>query len=111
MFIYFECFVYTQVKNIKIWLSLRAYLKKRGPQRSVEVIVGSVFGLMVAFLAAMCVQVMRLLFKSSINRSKSAVFVLAFITNDSSQQIVSIFLSMCLDLSNINAISGHLPVL
>ncbi|KAF6025332.1 PHTF1 [Bugula neritina] len=47
-----------KVKNIKIWLSLRAYLKKRGPQRSVEVIVGSVFGLMVVFLAAMCVQLL-----------------------------------------------------
>ncbi|XP_067937841.1 protein PHTF2-like [Watersipora subatra] len=47
-----------KVKNIKIWLSLRAYLKKRGPQRSVEVIVGSVFGLFVVFLATMCVQLL-----------------------------------------------------
>lgn len=54
--LYHVCF-YSQVKNIKTWLSLRAYLKKRGPQRSVEVIVGAIFMLMVVFLAIMCIQV------------------------------------------------------
>mgnify|MGYP001797305857 CR=1 FL=1 len=52
----FNFFIH-QVKNIKIWLSLRAYLKKRGPQRSVEVIVGAVFMLLIVFLGCMCVQV------------------------------------------------------
>ncbi|XP_035826994.1 putative homeodomain transcription factor [Aplysia californica] len=32
-----------KVRNIKIWLSLRSYLKRRGPQRSVDVIVSACF--------------------------------------------------------------------
>ncbi|XP_033216559.1 putative homeodomain transcription factor [Belonocnema kinseyi] len=32
-----------KVRNIKTWLSIRSYLKRRGPQRSVDVIVSSVF--------------------------------------------------------------------
>uniref|UniRef100_H3DMG0 Putative homeodomain transcription factor 2 n=1 Tax=Tetraodon nigroviridis TaxID=99883 RepID=H3DMG0_TETNG len=32
-----------KVQNIKMWLSLRSYLKRRGPQRSVDVIVSSAF--------------------------------------------------------------------
>ncbi|XP_046834325.1 protein phtf-like isoform X3 [Vespa crabro] len=32
-----------KVRNIKTWLSVRSYLKRRGPQRSVDVIVSSVF--------------------------------------------------------------------
>ncbi|XP_014218418.1 putative homeodomain transcription factor isoform X2 [Copidosoma floridanum] len=30
-----------KVRNIKIWLSVRSYLKRRGPQRSVDIIVSS----------------------------------------------------------------------
>ncbi|CAL1542261.1 unnamed protein product [Lymnaea stagnalis] len=37
-----------KVRNIKIWLSLRSYLKRRGPQRSVDVIVSA------CFLCAIC---------------------------------------------------------
>ncbi|CAG5117110.1 unnamed protein product, partial [Candidula unifasciata] len=37
-----------KVRNIKIWLSLRSYLKRRGPQRSVDVIVSA------CFLCAVC---------------------------------------------------------
>ncbi|KAL0102360.1 hypothetical protein PUN28_018704 [Cardiocondyla obscurior] len=32
-----------KVRNIKTWLSVRSYLKRRGPQRSVDVIVSAVF--------------------------------------------------------------------
>lgn len=32
-----------KVRNIKTWLSVRSYLKKRGPQRSVDMIVSSAF--------------------------------------------------------------------
>lgn len=32
-----------KVRNIKLWLSVRSYLKRRGPQRSVHVIVSAVF--------------------------------------------------------------------
>nr|XP_012150394.1 PREDICTED: putative homeodomain transcription factor isoform X2 [Megachile rotundata] len=32
-----------KVRNIKLWLSVRSYLKRRGPQRSVDVIVSAVF--------------------------------------------------------------------
>lgn len=32
-----------KVRNIKTWLSVRSYLKKRGPQRSVDVIISSAF--------------------------------------------------------------------
>lgn len=32
-----------KVRNIKSWLSVRSYLKRRGPQRSVDVIVSAVF--------------------------------------------------------------------
>lgn len=38
-----------KVRNIKIWLSLRSYLKRRGPQRSVDVIVSA------CFMSAVCV--------------------------------------------------------
>ncbi|XP_006618551.1 putative homeodomain transcription factor isoform X2 [Apis dorsata] len=32
-----------KVRNIKLWLSVRSYLKRRGPQRSVDVIISAVF--------------------------------------------------------------------
>ncbi|XP_076231356.1 putative homeodomain transcription factor isoform X2 [Calliopsis andreniformis] len=32
-----------KVRNIKLWLSVRSYLKRRGPQRSVDVIVSAAF--------------------------------------------------------------------
>ncbi|XP_011863531.1 PREDICTED: putative homeodomain transcription factor isoform X1 [Vollenhovia emeryi] len=32
-----------KVRNIKTWLSVRSYLKRRGPQRSVDIIVSAVF--------------------------------------------------------------------
>ncbi|XP_064597499.1 LOW QUALITY PROTEIN: protein PHTF2-like [Liolophura sinensis] len=48
-----------KVRNIKMWLSLRSYLKKRGPQRSVDVIVSSAFMLSIIHLAMMCIQLLK----------------------------------------------------
>ncbi|ELU06136.1 hypothetical protein CAPTEDRAFT_227509 [Capitella teleta] len=46
-----------KVRNIKIWLSLRSYLKKCGPQRSVDSIVSAAFMLAVLLVSIMCIQV------------------------------------------------------
>ncbi|MGH0147270.1 UNVERIFIED_CONTAM: hypothetical protein FKN15_047244 [Acipenser sinensis] len=46
-----------KVKNIQIWLSLRSYLKRRGPQRSVDVIVSSIFLLALSIAFICCTQV------------------------------------------------------
>jgi len=46
-----------KVRNIKTWLSVRSYLKKHGPQRSVDVIVSGGFILAVCILTFLCVQV------------------------------------------------------
>ncbi|KAL5014695.1 hypothetical protein ScPMuIL_008965 [Solemya velum] len=48
-----------KVRNIKTWLSLRSYLKKRGPQRSVDVIVSSSFLIMIILLILMCIQLLK----------------------------------------------------
>ncbi|XP_053382357.1 protein PHTF2-like [Mercenaria mercenaria] len=48
-----------KVRNIRTWLSLRSYLKKRGPQRSVDVIVSSAFLLTLIMLILMCLQLLR----------------------------------------------------
>ncbi|XP_054997086.1 protein PHTF2 isoform X3 [Sorex araneus] len=45
-----------KVQNIKIWLSLRSYLKRRGPQRSVDVIVSSAFLLTISVVFICCAQ-------------------------------------------------------
>ncbi|XP_067414881.1 protein PHTF1 isoform X2 [Emydura macquarii macquarii] len=45
-----------KVENIKIWLSLRSYLKRRGPQRSVDVVVSSVFLLALSIAFICCAQ-------------------------------------------------------
>ncbi|XP_028344782.1 protein PHTF1 isoform X1 [Physeter macrocephalus] len=46
-----------KVENIKIWLSLRSFLKRRGPQRSVDVVVSSVFLLTLSIAFICCAQV------------------------------------------------------
>ena len=46
-----------KVRNIKTWLSLRSYLKKRGPQRSVDTIVSAAFFLAVILVSIMCIEV------------------------------------------------------
>ncbi|XP_052763140.1 protein PHTF2-like isoform X2 [Mya arenaria] len=48
-----------KVRNIRTWLSLRSYLKRRGPQRSVDVIVSSAFMLTLSMLILMCLQLLR----------------------------------------------------
>ncbi|XP_030632855.1 putative homeodomain transcription factor 1 [Chanos chanos] len=47
-----------KVQNIKMWLSLRSFLKRRGPQRSVDVIVSSIFLLALSFAFICCAQLL-----------------------------------------------------
>uniref|UniRef100_A0A8C5B012 PHTF1/2 N-terminal domain-containing protein n=1 Tax=Gadus morhua TaxID=8049 RepID=A0A8C5B012_GADMO len=47
-----------KVQNIKMWLSLRSYLKRRGPQRSVDVIVSSAFLLTLSVIFICCAQLL-----------------------------------------------------
>ncbi|XP_035232917.1 putative homeodomain transcription factor, partial [Stegodyphus dumicola] len=48
-----------KVRNIKIWLSIRSYLKKLGPQRSVDVIVSIAFILEVCVVSILCIQILK----------------------------------------------------
>ncbi|XP_020815366.1 putative homeodomain transcription factor isoform X1 [Drosophila serrata] len=45
-----------KVRNIKTWLSVRSYLKKRGPQRSVDIIVSAAFIVTLLLLAFLSVE-------------------------------------------------------
>lgn len=47
-----------KVQNIKMWLSLRSSLKRRGPQRSVDVIVSSVYLVTLSIAFICCAQVL-----------------------------------------------------
>ncbi|KAM8977180.1 protein PHTF1 [Pelodytes ibericus] len=47
-----------KVQNIKMWLSLRSYLKRRGPQRSVDVVVSSIYLLTLSIAFFCCAQVL-----------------------------------------------------
>ncbi|XP_012682955.2 putative homeodomain transcription factor 1 isoform X2 [Clupea harengus] len=47
-----------KVQNIKMWLSLRSFLKRRGPQRSVDVIVSSIFFLALSIAFICCAQLL-----------------------------------------------------
>lgn len=48
-----------KVRNIKIWLSLRSYLKRRGPQRSVDVIVSAGFYCTIILVCLMSIQMLK----------------------------------------------------
>ncbi|BFZ11269.1 hypothetical protein BsWGS_14308 [Bradybaena similaris] len=48
-----------KVRNIKIWLSLRSYLKRRGPQRSVDVIVSACFLVAVSIVCLVSIQMLK----------------------------------------------------
>ncbi|XP_050297480.1 protein phtf [Anthonomus grandis grandis] len=48
-----------KVRNIKTWLSVRSYLKKRGPQRSVDVIVSTTFVVTLLLLAFLCAEILK----------------------------------------------------
>ncbi|XP_044761757.1 protein phtf isoform X2 [Coccinella septempunctata] len=48
-----------KVRNIKTWLSVRAYLKRRGPQRSVDVIVSTAFILMMMLMSFLCIELLK----------------------------------------------------
>lgn len=48
-----------KVKNIKMWLCLRSLLKRRGPQRSVDVIISSTFFLGICLVVITCVQLLK----------------------------------------------------
>lgn len=48
-----------KVRNIKTWLSVRSYLKRHGPQRSVDVIVSAAFLLAFIIICFLCFQLMK----------------------------------------------------
>ncbi|XP_075215906.1 putative homeodomain transcription factor isoform X2 [Lycorma delicatula] len=48
-----------KVRNIKTWLSVRSYLKKRGPQRSVDMIVSAVFLITLLLLSFVSVEFLK----------------------------------------------------
>ncbi|XP_056129437.1 putative homeodomain transcription factor 1 isoform X2 [Lampris incognitus] len=47
-----------KVQNIKMWLSLRSFLKRRGPQRSVDVIVSTIFLVALSISFTICAQLL-----------------------------------------------------
>lgn len=47
-----------KVQNIKMWLSLRSFLRRRGPQRSVDVIVSTIFLLALSIAFIICAQLL-----------------------------------------------------
>ncbi|CAG0922065.1 unnamed protein product [Notodromas monacha] len=49
----------SKVRNIKTWLSVRSYLKRHGPQRSVDVIVSAAFVATLALMTGICVDMLR----------------------------------------------------
>lgn len=48
-----------KVRNIKTWLSVRSYLKKRGPQRSVDMVVSAVFLITLLLLSFVSVEFLK----------------------------------------------------
>ncbi|XP_046654831.1 protein PHTF2-like isoform X1 [Daphnia pulicaria] len=48
-----------KVRNIKTWLSVRSYLKKRGPQRSVDCIVSAAFIITLCLVSFLCMELLK----------------------------------------------------
>ncbi|ESN90518.1 hypothetical protein HELRODRAFT_71070 [Helobdella robusta] len=48
-----------KVRNIKTWLSIRSFLKRRGPQRSVEIIVSTAFLAAVVIISTICIELLQ----------------------------------------------------
>ncbi|XP_050720018.1 protein phtf-like isoform X4 [Eriocheir sinensis] len=48
-----------KVHNIKTWLSVRSCLRKRGPQRSVDVIVSATFAITLLLVSYLCFELLR----------------------------------------------------
>lgn len=48
-----------KVRNIKTWLSVRSCLKKRGPQRSVDVIVSAAFMITLILVSYLCYELLK----------------------------------------------------
>uniref|UniRef100_A0A1I8JH68 PHTF2 factor n=1 Tax=Macrostomum lignano TaxID=282301 RepID=A0A1I8JH68_9PLAT len=48
-----------KARNIKVWLSLRSYLRKRGPQRSTNSVVACCFYTFIAVASVLCVQLLQ----------------------------------------------------
>ena len=46
-----------KVENIKMWLSLRSFMKRNGPQRSIDVIISSTFLIGVGLCSIVCIRV------------------------------------------------------
>ncbi|VDQ11338.1 unnamed protein product [Trichobilharzia regenti] len=55
-----------KIGHIKCWLMLRSYLKKRGPQRSVEIIMATAFYIVFTLGLSLCAQVSILLYRFSV---------------------------------------------
>ena len=47
----------SRVENIKMWLSVRSFMKRRGPQRSIDAIISCTFLISVTLAAVVCIRV------------------------------------------------------
>lgn len=56
-----------KVRNIKTWLSVRSYLRKRGLQRSVDVIVSAAFIITLLLLSFLSVELLKVSFVEDSN--------------------------------------------
>lgn len=46
----------SKVQNIKMWLSVRSFMKRRGPQRSIDAIISSTFFIGVGLCSIVCIR-------------------------------------------------------
>lgn len=78
-----------KVENVRLWLSLRSYLRRRGPQRSVDIIVSSAFFLSLVLLCFISLQLLHdsevyfnslLCWEMTLWLLSTAIFLLNFMT-------------------------------